>query len=69
MPNADGIERSYVFGMPDLTAMSTTAANDWMSAAYPGLVLTLPKRVTGNGRRQGPSHLRALTPASLRSRS
>jgi hypothetical protein len=22
--------------------MSTTATNDWMSATYPGLVLTLP---------------------------
>jgi 2-polyprenyl-6-methoxyphenol hydroxylase-like FAD-dependent oxidoreductase len=42
IPNTEGIERSYVFGMPDLTAMSTTAANDWMSAAYPGLMLTLP---------------------------
>jgi 2-polyprenyl-6-methoxyphenol hydroxylase-like FAD-dependent oxidoreductase len=42
IPNTEGIERSYVFGMPDLTAMSTAAANDWMSAAYPGLVLTLP---------------------------
>ena len=42
IPNTEGTERSYVFGMPDLTAMSTTAANDWMSAAYPGLVLTLP---------------------------
>jgi 2-polyprenyl-6-methoxyphenol hydroxylase-like FAD-dependent oxidoreductase len=42
IPNTEGIERSYLFGMPDLTTMSTTAANDWMSAAYPGLVLTLP---------------------------
>jgi hypothetical protein len=42
IPNTEGIERSYMFGMPDLTTMSTTAANDWMSAAYPGLVLTLP---------------------------
>jgi 2-polyprenyl-6-methoxyphenol hydroxylase-like FAD-dependent oxidoreductase len=42
IPNTEGIERSYLFGMPDLTAMPTTAANDWMSAAYPGLVLTLP---------------------------
>jgi 2-polyprenyl-6-methoxyphenol hydroxylase-like FAD-dependent oxidoreductase len=41
-PNAEGIERSYVFGMPDLTAMPATATNDWMSAAYPGLPLTLP---------------------------
>jgi hypothetical protein len=31
-----------VFGMPDFTTMSTTATNDWMSATYPGLVLTLP---------------------------
>jgi hypothetical protein len=28
--------------MPDLTTMSTTATSDWMSATYPGLVLTLP---------------------------
>jgi 2-polyprenyl-6-methoxyphenol hydroxylase-like FAD-dependent oxidoreductase len=42
IPNAEGIERSYVFGMPDLTAMQTTAANDWISAAYPGLPVTLP---------------------------
>ena len=42
IPNTEGIERGYVFGMPDLTAMSTTATNDWMSAAYPGLALTLP---------------------------
>ena len=42
IPIAEGIERSYVFGMPDLTTMPTTATNDWLSAAYPGLVLTLP---------------------------
>jgi 2-polyprenyl-6-methoxyphenol hydroxylase-like FAD-dependent oxidoreductase len=42
IPNAEGIERSYVFGMPDLTTMPTTATNDWMSAAYPGFVVTLP---------------------------
>jgi len=42
IPNVEGIERGYVFGMPDLTTMSTTATNDWMSATYPGLVLTLP---------------------------
>ena len=42
IPNAEGIERSYVFGMPDFTAMPTTAANDWMSAAYRGLPVTLP---------------------------
>ena len=42
IPIAEAIERGYVFGMPDLTAMSTTATNDWMSATYPGLVLTLP---------------------------
>jgi 2-polyprenyl-6-methoxyphenol hydroxylase-like FAD-dependent oxidoreductase len=42
IPNTEGIERGYVFGMPDLTTMSTTATNDWMSATYPGLVLTLP---------------------------
>ena len=42
MPIAEHIERSYVFGMPDLTTMPTTATNDWMSSAYPGFVLTLP---------------------------
>ena len=31
-----------VFDMPDLTAMPATATNDWMSAAYPGLPVTLP---------------------------
>jgi 2-polyprenyl-6-methoxyphenol hydroxylase-like FAD-dependent oxidoreductase len=42
IPNAEGIERSYVFDMPDFTAMATTAANDWMAAAYAGLPVTLP---------------------------
>jgi 2-polyprenyl-6-methoxyphenol hydroxylase-like FAD-dependent oxidoreductase len=42
IPVAEGIERGYVFDMPDLTTMPTTATNDWMSAAYPGLVVTLP---------------------------
>jgi 2-polyprenyl-6-methoxyphenol hydroxylase-like FAD-dependent oxidoreductase len=42
IPNTEAIERGYVFGMPDLTTMSTTATNEWMSATYPGLVLTLP---------------------------
>ena len=42
MPAAERIERSAVFGMPDLTTMPTAAANDWMSAAHPGLVVTLP---------------------------
>jgi hypothetical protein len=42
IPSAEGIERGYVFGMPDLATMSATATSDWMSAAYPGLVVTLP---------------------------
>jgi 2-polyprenyl-6-methoxyphenol hydroxylase-like FAD-dependent oxidoreductase len=42
IPVAEGIERSAVFGMPDLTRMPTSATNDWMSAAHPGLVVTLP---------------------------
>jgi 2-polyprenyl-6-methoxyphenol hydroxylase-like FAD-dependent oxidoreductase len=42
IPIAEGIERSAVFDMPDLTTMPTTATNDWMSAAHPGLVVTLP---------------------------
>jgi 2-polyprenyl-6-methoxyphenol hydroxylase-like FAD-dependent oxidoreductase len=44
MPTAERIERSHVFDMPDLTAMPATATNDWMSAAYPELVVTLPDR-------------------------
>jgi 2-polyprenyl-6-methoxyphenol hydroxylase-like FAD-dependent oxidoreductase len=42
MPIAERTERSHVFDMPDLTTMPTTATNDWMAAAYPGRVLTLP---------------------------
>jgi 2-polyprenyl-6-methoxyphenol hydroxylase-like FAD-dependent oxidoreductase len=42
MPAAERIERSAVFGMPDFTTMPTAAANDWMSATHPGLVVTLP---------------------------
>lgn len=42
IPIAEDIERSYVFGMPDLTTMPTTATNDWLSTAFPGLVVTLP---------------------------
>jgi 2-polyprenyl-6-methoxyphenol hydroxylase-like FAD-dependent oxidoreductase len=50
IPNAEGIERNYVFGMPDLSSMPITATNDWMSAAYTGLPVTLPA-ATGNGSR------------------
>ena len=42
IPTTEGIERSYVFGMPDLAAMPVTATNAWMSAAYAGLSVTLP---------------------------
>jgi hypothetical protein len=42
LSGAEGSERSGVFGMPDLTTMPTTATNDWMSAAFPGLAVTLP---------------------------
>jgi 2-polyprenyl-6-methoxyphenol hydroxylase-like FAD-dependent oxidoreductase len=42
IPVAEGIERSSVFDMPDLTTMTTTATNDWMSATHPGLPVTLP---------------------------
>jgi 2-polyprenyl-6-methoxyphenol hydroxylase-like FAD-dependent oxidoreductase len=42
MPYTEGIERSYVFGMPDLSTMPATAANDWMSVAAAGLPVTLP---------------------------
>ena len=42
MPDAERIERIQVFQAPDLSAMPTTATNDWMTAAHPGAVLTLP---------------------------
>jgi 2-polyprenyl-6-methoxyphenol hydroxylase-like FAD-dependent oxidoreductase len=42
MPTAEHIERSQVFDMPDLSTMPTTATNDWMAAAHPGAVVTLP---------------------------
>jgi 2-polyprenyl-6-methoxyphenol hydroxylase-like FAD-dependent oxidoreductase len=42
MPFAEFGERSQVFEMPDLAAMSTTATNDWLASAYSGFVLTLP---------------------------
>ena len=42
LPIADRIERIPVFDMPDLSAMPTAATNNWMSAAWPGLVVTLP---------------------------
>jgi 2-polyprenyl-6-methoxyphenol hydroxylase-like FAD-dependent oxidoreductase len=42
MPIAERIERSHVFDMPDLAAMPPAATNDWMSAAHPGYVVTLP---------------------------
>ena len=42
MPVAERIERGAVFDMPDLSTMLTAATNDWMSAAHPGLVVTLP---------------------------
>ena len=41
-PNAEVIERSYVLGVPDLAAMPTAVTNDWVSAAYAGLPVTLP---------------------------
>ncbi len=42
MPIAELVERSQVFDMPDLAAMSTAATNDWMSRAHPGFAVTLP---------------------------
>jgi len=42
MPDAERIERIQVFEAPDLSTMPTTATNDWMAAAHPGAVLTLP---------------------------
>jgi 2-polyprenyl-6-methoxyphenol hydroxylase-like FAD-dependent oxidoreductase len=49
MPVAERVERNAVFDMPDLASMPTAATNDWMSAAHPGLVVTLPspKPLTG----------------------
>ncbi len=43
IPNAEVIERDYVFGMPDFAAMPATATNDWMSATYSGFAVTLPR--------------------------
>jgi len=43
MPRAEHVERSEVFDMPELTAMPTTATNDWMTSHLPGYVLTLPE--------------------------
>ena len=43
IPNAETIERDYVFGMPDFAAMPAPATNDWMSATYSGLAVTLPR--------------------------
>ena len=42
MPTAERIERIQVFDMPDLSTMPTTATNDWIAAAHPGAVVTLP---------------------------
>ena len=42
MPMAERIERRLVFDMPDLATMPPAATNDWMSAAHPGYVVTLP---------------------------
>jgi 2-polyprenyl-6-methoxyphenol hydroxylase-like FAD-dependent oxidoreductase len=44
IPVAEHLERSYVLDMPDLASMPVTATNDWMSAAFPGLSVTLPGR-------------------------
>jgi 2-polyprenyl-6-methoxyphenol hydroxylase-like FAD-dependent oxidoreductase len=42
MPRAEHVERSEVFGMPDLTTVPTTATNNWMTSHLPGYALTLP---------------------------
>jgi 2-polyprenyl-6-methoxyphenol hydroxylase-like FAD-dependent oxidoreductase len=44
IPNAEALERGFVFDMPDVSTMPVTATNDWMSAAYAGagLAVTLP---------------------------
>jgi 2,6-dihydroxypyridine 3-monooxygenase len=51
MSVAERSERSAVFDMPDFTTMPTAATNDWLSAAHPGLAVTLP-----DARRPGPPH-------------
>jgi 2,6-dihydroxypyridine 3-monooxygenase len=42
LPLAERTERRQVFDMPDLATMPPAATNDWMSAAHPGYVVTLP---------------------------
>ncbi|HEX9042076.1 MAG TPA: FAD-dependent monooxygenase, partial [Trebonia sp.] len=42
IPNAEVIERDYVFGMPDFATMPVAATSEWVSAAYAGLPVTLP---------------------------
>jgi 2-polyprenyl-6-methoxyphenol hydroxylase-like FAD-dependent oxidoreductase len=42
LPIAERTERRQVFDMPDLATMPPAATNDWMSAAHPGYVVTLP---------------------------
>ena len=42
MPDAELVERRYVFGMPDFTTMPAAATNDWMSSAFSGFGVTLP---------------------------
>jgi len=42
IPTTEAIERGYVLDVPDFTTMPTAATNDWMSAAFAGLPLTLP---------------------------
>ena len=42
LPDAELIERKYVFGMPDFTTMPAAATNDWMSSALSGFGVTLP---------------------------
>jgi 2-polyprenyl-6-methoxyphenol hydroxylase-like FAD-dependent oxidoreductase len=43
IPTTEAIERGYVLDLPDFTTMPTAATNDWMSAAFAGLPLTLPE--------------------------
>ena len=62
MPDAELIERRYVFGMPDFTTMPAAATNDWMSSAFSGFGVTLPRRVTGRWETQSPLPLHSGRP-------
>jgi 2-polyprenyl-6-methoxyphenol hydroxylase-like FAD-dependent oxidoreductase len=43
IPLAEHIEKRQVLAMPDVATMPATATNHWMSGAFPGFEVTLPK--------------------------